>query len=240
MISEATRSPQEVAEEHPPGAPSTRAEPAARDRGPRRHLASGHASVARALATRSLASRARSRGGHLRPVALGARRPSRGSRPPSARPLGPDDRRRVGLELAREGQSLLKRVRARRTTWLAARLALLSDEEQSEQARRLPCPRRCTPCWNATLSVSALALPALRGRRSARCSRHRNYRLFFSGQIISAPRHVDAEHGPGVARGRPVGSRSRSAASPSAGSCPFSVFGLVSASSSTASTTGAS
>ena len=49
-----------------------------------------------------------------------------------------DDRRRVGLELTREGQSLLKRVRARRTTWLAARLALLSDEERDRLDAALP------------------------------------------------------------------------------------------------------
>ena len=49
-----------------------------------------------------------------------------------------DDRRRVGLELTREGQSLLKRVRARRTTWLAARLALLSDEERERLDAALP------------------------------------------------------------------------------------------------------
>ncbi len=49
-----------------------------------------------------------------------------------------DDRRRVGLELTREGQSLLKRVRARRTTWLAERVALLSDEERERLDAALP------------------------------------------------------------------------------------------------------
>ena len=49
-----------------------------------------------------------------------------------------DDRRRVGLELTREGQSLLKRVRARRTTWLAARVALLSDDERERLDAALP------------------------------------------------------------------------------------------------------
>lgn len=49
-----------------------------------------------------------------------------------------DDRRRVGLELTREGQSLLKRVRARRTTWLAVRLALLADEERERLDAALP------------------------------------------------------------------------------------------------------
>ena len=40
-----------------------------------------------------------------------------------------DDRRRVGLELTEEGARLLKRVRARRTTWLADRLRGLEPDE---------------------------------------------------------------------------------------------------------------
>jgi DNA-binding MarR family transcriptional regulator len=39
------------------------------------------------------------------------------------------DRRRVGLALSDEGERLLKRVRARRTTWLADRLRGLEDDE---------------------------------------------------------------------------------------------------------------
>jgi DNA-binding MarR family transcriptional regulator len=39
------------------------------------------------------------------------------------------DRRRVGLTLTDEGERLLKRVRARRTTWLADRLRGLDDDE---------------------------------------------------------------------------------------------------------------
>lgn len=39
------------------------------------------------------------------------------------------DRRRVGLALTDEGERLLKRVRARRTTWLADRLRGLDDDE---------------------------------------------------------------------------------------------------------------
>ena len=39
------------------------------------------------------------------------------------------DRRRVGLALTGEGERLLKRVRARRTTWLAERLRELDDDE---------------------------------------------------------------------------------------------------------------
>jgi len=49
-----------------------------------------------------------------------------------------DDRRRVGLELTRDGRTLLRRVRARRTTWLAKRLELLSDDERELVEHALP------------------------------------------------------------------------------------------------------
>lgn len=49
-----------------------------------------------------------------------------------------DDRRRVGLELTREGRAVLRRVRARRTTWLAERLAGLEDAEREAVERALP------------------------------------------------------------------------------------------------------
>jgi DNA-binding MarR family transcriptional regulator len=39
------------------------------------------------------------------------------------------DRRRVGLALTDDGERLLKRIRARRTTWLADRLKGLDDDE---------------------------------------------------------------------------------------------------------------
>jgi DNA-binding MarR family transcriptional regulator len=42
---------------------------------------------------------------------------------------GDADRRRVGLTLTDDGERLLKRVRARRTTWLADRLRDLDDDE---------------------------------------------------------------------------------------------------------------
>lgn len=40
-----------------------------------------------------------------------------------------DDRRRVGLRLTDEGERLMRRVRARRTTWLANRLQALEPSE---------------------------------------------------------------------------------------------------------------
>jgi DNA-binding MarR family transcriptional regulator len=47
-----------------------------------------------------------------------------------------EDRRRVGLELTDDGAKLLRRVRARRTTWLTTRLHELapSDLERLEAA----------------------------------------------------------------------------------------------------------
>jgi DNA-binding MarR family transcriptional regulator len=46
-----------------------------------------------------------------------------------ARVRDESDRRRVGLALTVEGERLLRRVRARRTTWLADRLRGLDDDE---------------------------------------------------------------------------------------------------------------
>lgn len=40
-----------------------------------------------------------------------------------------DDRRRVGLKLSDDGERLLRRVRSRRTAWLATRLRELSDDD---------------------------------------------------------------------------------------------------------------
>ena len=52
-----------------------------------------------------------------------------------------DDRRRVGLELTPDGRTTLRRVRARRTTWLAGRLGGLSDDERERLALALPALR---------------------------------------------------------------------------------------------------
>ena len=53
-----------------------------------------------------------------------------------------DDRRRVGLELTPEGRTILRRIRARRTTWLADRLAELSDEDRERVEAALPALHR--------------------------------------------------------------------------------------------------
>lgn len=49
-----------------------------------------------------------------------------------------DDRRRVGLRLTDEGERLMRRVRARRTTWLADRLQKL--EPQALESIELALP----------------------------------------------------------------------------------------------------
>jgi DNA-binding MarR family transcriptional regulator len=46
-----------------------------------------------------------------------------------ARTPSDEDRRRVGIELTDEGQRTLRRVRSRRTAWLASRLDRLEPEE---------------------------------------------------------------------------------------------------------------
>lgn len=53
-----------------------------------------------------------------------------------------DDRRRVGLRLTDEGERLMRRVRARRTTWLANRLAALDPSELHAIEAAVPALRR--------------------------------------------------------------------------------------------------
>lgn len=53
-----------------------------------------------------------------------------------------DDRRRVGLRLTEEGARLLRRVRARRTTWLADRLGMLEPTELEAIEAAVPALQR--------------------------------------------------------------------------------------------------
>jgi DNA-binding MarR family transcriptional regulator len=46
-----------------------------------------------------------------------------------ARVRSDEDRRRVGIQLTEEGAAVLRKVRARRTTWLAERLKVLEPQE---------------------------------------------------------------------------------------------------------------
>ena len=49
-----------------------------------------------------------------------------------------DDRRRVGLRLTEDGEKLMRRVRARRTTWLADRLRALEPEALAAVEQAVP------------------------------------------------------------------------------------------------------
>lgn len=53
-----------------------------------------------------------------------------------------DDRRRVGLRLTDEGTRLMRRVRARRTTWLADRLGALGSTDLEAIAAAAPALAR--------------------------------------------------------------------------------------------------
>jgi DNA-binding MarR family transcriptional regulator len=53
-----------------------------------------------------------------------------------------EDRRRVGLRLTEDGVKLMRRIRARRTTWLAERLQLLDPAELERVEAALPALRR--------------------------------------------------------------------------------------------------
>jgi len=53
-----------------------------------------------------------------------------------------DDRRRVGLRLTEDGERLMRRVRARRTTWLANRLRALDPDELEAVEAAVPALTR--------------------------------------------------------------------------------------------------
>ncbi len=53
-----------------------------------------------------------------------------------------EDRRRVGLRLTEEGARLMRRIRARRTTWLADRLGGLEPSELSAVEAAVPALKR--------------------------------------------------------------------------------------------------
>ncbi|MGI8886925.1 MAG: MarR family winged helix-turn-helix transcriptional regulator [Gaiellaceae bacterium] len=53
-----------------------------------------------------------------------------------------EDRRRVGLRLTDEGVRLMRRIRARRTTWLADRLGALEPSELKAVEAAIPALKR--------------------------------------------------------------------------------------------------
>jgi DNA-binding MarR family transcriptional regulator len=62
-----------------------------------------------------------------------------------ARTPSAEDRRRVGVSLTEEGQRVLRRVRSRRTAWLAQRLRGLSPEELAAIEAAVEPLRRLLP-----------------------------------------------------------------------------------------------
>ena len=60
-----------------------------------------------------------------------------------------DDRRRVGLDLTDEGQRVLRRVRSRRTAWLASRLGALDESERAAIEAAVEPLLRLMPAENA-------------------------------------------------------------------------------------------
>ena len=95
------------------------------------------------------------------------------------------DRRRVGLTLTEEGQRTLRRVRSRRTAWLASRLerALAGRARRGGRRRR---GARAAPRRRGGARVTKAA------RRTFHSLRYRNYRLFFGGPDRLPDRLVDA------------------------------------------------
>ena len=91
-----------------------------------------------------------------------------------------EDRRRVGLRLTDEGARVMRNVRARRTTWLAERLRVLDPEELAAVDAAMPALLRLV----GERLVTALVI-ALRTRTFRSLRRHRNYRIFFGGQLVS-------------------------------------------------------
>ena len=71
---------------------------------------------------------------------------------------------------------MLRRVRARRTAWLAERLARSSPTSSRRSTRR---SSRCRGCCDGARCSRCNA------RTFASLRQHRNYRLFFTGQVIS-------------------------------------------------------
>ena len=91
------------------------------------------------------------------------------------------DQRRVGLTLTPAGHKVLRSVKSKRTAWLAARLRDL-DPERARGDRRGDRAAR-TPARGGRVVTAAILRAGARTFLSVR--KHRNYRLFFTGQVIS-------------------------------------------------------
>ena len=89
------------------------------------------------------------------------------------------DRRRVGLELTAEAERVLRLVRSRRTAWLVARLQTLDDEALRSIDDAIE------PLRHADRGRAVTAALLRLNRRTFASLKHRNYRLFFVGQVVS-------------------------------------------------------
>ena len=178
MVSEVILSPEVVASDLRPVllrlARELRKETEQLDSRGARRRSSGSSSATQGC--RSPSSRPRKESRHLRCPATSTGSSEPGSSSAFARP----DRRQVGLELTDEGAKLLRRVRARRTGWLDD--ALARARLRGSRNARGRTPGAATSPSGTTLTTLVLTLKA-RTFRSLR--RHRNYRIFFTGQLVS-------------------------------------------------------
>src|SRR5437588_12631461 len=84
-----------------------------------------------------------------------------------ARTPSAEDRRRVGVSLTEEGQRVLRRVRSRRTAWLAQLLRALGPEELAAAAAALAPLPRLVPQAPRRAPPRSAAPPGARARASA-------------------------------------------------------------------------
>ena len=102
-----------------------------------------------------------------------------------ARTTSEADRRCIGLTLTEDGQRTLRRVRSRRTAWLASRLGSLTPTELAAVGAAVGAAR-APPRARRRSRVTKAA------RRTFYSLRYRNYRLFFGGPDRLPDRLVDA------------------------------------------------
>ena len=108
------------------------------------------------------------------------------------RQVDDDDRRVARVMLTAEGRRSSQRSRSLRTAFLARRLRRLSG-------LRAPGPGRAR---RSARAPGGGGVTRIRGRREGtfRSLHVRNYRIYFTAQLISVVGHLDADGGPGLPR----------------------------------------
>ena len=115
------------------------------------------------------------------PAMCRLRRPARGRRARHARALARATAAGSGSSSPTRAARLLRSARSRRTAWLAGARGSGSTRRSSPRSRpRVPALARCLDGGR----VTAALLRANR-RTFASLRKHRNYRLFFAGQVMS-------------------------------------------------------